>query len=222
MALANALLVSCFLLTVFQSQTPSFLESDAQGWTNLLADPEMKVWIRTPLNAAGKLRAGALSDPTPWKLEGDVLSCAGDKVGHEFLRYTPELTDFVIHAEWRHVRSEGETNYNGGLYIRTAADESIWHQVQTTPGGGYLFGMTLVSGTPARVSFRESPWENRVKPDGEWNVIEVRAIGRQLTLWINGATVTEWNDCDIPKGYIAIEAEGYAMEWRNLLLKRLP
>ena len=163
-----------------------------------------------------------MSDPSPWKLDGEILSCAGDKVGHEFLRYAPELADFVVHAEWRHIKTEGVTNYNGGLYVRTATDESIWHQVQTTPGGGYLFGMTPVNGTPTRVNLREKPWENRVRPDGEWNSMEIRAVGKQMTLWINDATVTEWNQCEVPKGYVAIEAEGYPMEWRNVQLKRLP
>ena len=220
--LFSALLCISFLVPAALSQTQSALESDPKGWTNLLADVGMKDWIRTPLNAAGKLRAGTMSDPSPWKLNGEILSCAGDKVGHEFLRYAPEMADFVVHAEWRHVKTAEVTNYNGGLYVRTAADESIWHQAQTTPGGGYLFGMTLVNGTPARVNFREKPWENRVKPDGEWNIIEIRAVGKQITLWVNGATVTEWNQCEVPKGYLAIEAEGHAMEWRNVQLKVLP
>jgi hypothetical protein len=218
----TVLLIFCLLVPAVQSQTKSELESDSKGWTDLLADKTMKDWIRFPLNAAGKLRAGSLDDPTPWKLEGGVLSCAGDKVGHEFLRYAPELADFVIHAEWRHVKTEGITAYNGGLYVRTAPDESIWHQAQTTPGGGYLLGKTLVNGAPAQVNFRKNMPENRTKEDGEWNVFEVRAVGKQMTLWVNGAIVNEWNECEVPKGYICLEAEGGALEWRNILLKPLP
>ena len=75
--------------------------------------------------------------------------------------------------------------------------------------------MTPVNGTPTRVNFRQPPWENRVKPDGEWNSMELRAVGKQMALWFNGATVTEWNECEVPKGYLAIEAEGGAIEWRN-------
>jgi hypothetical protein len=48
----------------------------------------------------------------------------------------------------------------------------------------------------------------------------VTAKGPRVSLWVNGATV---NDLETPvnKGYLALEAEGYKIEFRNLKLKKL-
>ena len=52
---------------------------------------------------------------------------------------------------------------------------AIWHQAQTSAGGGYSVGATRVGGKPGRVNLRDTMAENRVKPAGEWNVYATRA-----------------------------------------------
>ena len=106
-----------------------------------------------------------------------MLLCEGDKSGHEMLRHNTELGDHVLHVEWRFVKLEGEPAYNSGIYVRTSADGAIWHQAQTGPTGGFLFGNTLVNGAPQRVNLRDAMTENRVKPAGEWNTYEITAKG---------------------------------------------
>jgi hypothetical protein len=150
-----------------------------------------------------------------------ILLCEGDKAGHEMLRYGTELGDFVLHVEWRFTKLEGEKPYNSGVFVKTAADGSTWFQAQTGPAGGYLFGNLPVNKTPQRVSLREKMTENRVKPAGEWNVYEIKAVGRTLTLWVNGAVVNEYAECEVARGFIGLEAEGYRIEFRNVKLKRL-
>ena len=73
-----------------------------------------------------------------------------------------------------------------------------------------------------RVNLREKMAENRVKPAGEWNTYEIRAVGRTLTLWVNGAVTSEFSECEVSRGHIGLEAEGYRIEFRNMTLKRLP
>jgi hypothetical protein len=220
------LLYLCVFLFVAPAlgQTQSALESDRSGWVNLLADKSLKDWVRTPLSGNPIVRAGSTSDPSPWKFNqtGDILFCDGKSVGHELLRYAQELKDLVIHAEFRFPPVEGETKYNSGVYVRTSADGTIWHQAQATLPGGFLFMSTIVNGTPQRVNLQKEMKENRVKPAGEWNVYEIRAVGKQLTLWVNGAVVNEFPDCGVPSGYVGLEAEGYGVEFRNVQLKRLP
>jgi hypothetical protein len=69
---------------------------------------------------------------------------------------------------------------------------------------------------------REKMTENRVKPAGEWNTYEIRVVGKQATLWVNGAVTTEFTDLEVPRGYFGVEAEGYRIEFRNIQLKTLP
>jgi hypothetical protein len=201
--------------------TPATLASDPKGWVDLLADKSLKQWTRVPMSPVGQLPAGDVLGPSPWAVtpSSDLLVCEGDKAGHEMFRFAQEVGDFVLHVEWRYAGPPTDKPYNSGILARASADVSIWHQAQTGAGGGYLFGATLVDGKPVRVNLRDKMAENRVKPAGEWNVYEIRASGRTLTLWVNGAVVSEFTNCEVPRGYVGLEAEGYRMEFRNLKLK---
>ncbi|HSP91852.1 MAG TPA: DUF1080 domain-containing protein [Vicinamibacterales bacterium] len=223
MRLTLALLLGAFVFAQAQPPTESALLSDPKGWVDLLADHSLKDWVRVPLGAAGQVRAGLAGDPSPWTLDpsGPTLVCEGDKAGHEMLRHTTEWADHIVHVEWRFTRLEGERPYNSGIYVRTAGDGAIWHQAQTGAAGGYLFGNTLVNGTPQRVNLRQSMSENRVKPAGEWNTYEIRAVGPRISLWVNGAVTSEFADGEVPTGFVGLEAEGFLIEFRNLKVKRL-
>jgi hypothetical protein len=203
--------------------TPSALSSDARGWIDLLADASLKEWTRVPLGAVGQLSPGAIARPSPWSVgaAAGVLVCHGDQAGHEMFRFAREAGDFILHVEWRYAGPPEEKAYNSGVFARASADGAIWHQAQTGTGGGYLFGATLVDGKPGRVNLRDKMAENRVKPAGEWNVYEIHAAGKRLTLWVNGAVVSEFTNCEVPRGFVGLEAEGYLVEFRNLKLKVL-
>ncbi len=222
-SLTQAVLCGLLLLPSLYGQARSALDSDPQGWIDLLADTSMKEWVRGVLAGNPIVRAGAMSDPSPWKLDAarSVLVCEGDKAGHEWLRYAHELGDFAVHVEFRFAPVDGETRYNSGVFVRSSADGKIWHQAQATLEGGYLFGRTLVRGAEQMVNLRSKMSENRVRPAGEWNVYEVRAEGRRIVLWVNGAVVSEFTECEAARGYFGLEAEGYRVEFRNVRLKRL-
>ena len=228
--LLSALTAVGFLIPMAQPQTPpqpqpptkSAMESDPKGWQDLFADKTMKNWIRGPLGAAGQLRAGSMDEPSPWKMDPatGILLCEGDKVGHEWMRFATEMSDFVFHVEWRLTRVDGEPAYNSGVYVRSSADGKIWVQAQGTLPGGFLFGATAgADGTIRRFNLRQSMFENRVKPAGEWNVYEVRAVGKQISLWVNGAVTSEYRECETPSGFVGLEAEGYRVEYRNVQVK---
>lgn len=205
------------------SPTESALVSDPKGWVDLLADKSLKDWTRAPLGPVGQLPKGDISQPSPWRLDpsGQTLICDGDKSGHEMFRYGSEAGDFVLHVEWRFTKLEGDQAYNSGVFVRTGADGAIWLQAQTGAAGGYLFGNAPVNGTVQRVNLRQSMSENRVKAAGEWNTYEIRAVGKRVALWVNGAVVNEYAESEVPRGYVGLEAEGYRIEFRNLKLKRL-
>jgi hypothetical protein len=150
-----------------------------------------------------------------------VLVCQGGKAGHEMLRYAVEQGDFILHVEWKFTKLEGEPGYNAGVFVKAAADGSTWFQAQTGAAGGYLFGATPGTPKPGRINLRDKMVENRVRLAGEWNAYEIKAVGRTLTLWVNGAIVNEFTECDVARGYIGLEAEGYRIEFRNFKLKRL-
>jgi hypothetical protein len=201
------------------AQTPSALESDAKGWTDILPNASFKGWTRLPF-----LVTTPMNPASQWKVDRakKLLICEGDK-GHEWLRYDKELTNFIFHAEWRFVPVAGGKGYNSGVLARNSADGTIWHQAQVgNASGGFLMGETLVSGVKQRISLRDQMKQNPVKPAGEWNTYEIRAEGPKLTLWVNGVVTTEFTNLEVAKGFVGLEAEGYRIEFRNLKLKPLP
>ena len=187
------------------------------GWIDLFPDARFSHWTRRPFPPGG-----VLAEPSQWKVDPAtrVLICEGTG-GHEVLRYDREFGDFVFHVEWRFTKLPGEPRYNSGVFIRNNADGGVWHQAQTGPAGGFLFAVTPVKGVNQRISFQKQMKENRVKPVGEWNTYEITAKGRAIALDVNGATVSEFTECDVPKGYVGLEAEGYRIEFRNIRIKPL-
>jgi len=199
---------------------PSALERDPAGWTDLLvqAGPELKGWTR------GSIPPGKpVSERSQWSLDpkSGFLVCEGNG-GHEWLRWDQELDDFIYHVEWRFTPVVGKKGYNSGVYVRNSADAATWHQAQTgDASGGFLFGDTPVSGKLTRVNLSKEQKDKRVKPAGEWNNFEITCKGKDVTLWVNGAITSEWHDCQVPKGYVGLEAEGWRIEFRNVKVKPL-
>lgn len=184
------------------------------GWTDLFPDERLTDWTRIAIPPT--------HPPSPvsqWKIDkaNRVLICEGNG-GHDMLRYNREFQDFVIHVEWRFTPVEGETRYNSGVFVRNDADGTFWHQAQAGLAGAYLFGKTPVTGS---FNLRPQMKENRVKPAGEWNTYEITCKARTISLEVNGAVVSEFTACGMPKGYVALEAEGYRIEFRNIRLRPL-
>ncbi len=196
------------------AETKSALETDPTGWTDLQPARGLRDWTRVPIPPAGSLgRAQWHVDPS------GLLVCDGDG-GHDMLRYDKELTNGIFHVEFRYTPvTRTNRNYNSGVFIRNSADGTIWHQAQLTMNGGYLFGDSPVNGLIKR--FKTSPTEHRMKPAGEWNTIEVTARGKSLSVWLNGAETCAYDQCAVPKGFIALEGEGYRIEFRNLKYRPL-
>lgn len=191
--------------------------ADLKGYKDILPGKDFKGWTRMPLP-----RTATLNSSSQWKVDpkSKILLCEGDK-GHEWLRYDKELANYLLHVEWRYIKKEGEPRYNSGIFIRNSADGAIWHQAQAGLAGGWIFGFTPQGGENKRLDLRPQMKENRVKPAGEWNVYDIRVQGKTISLSVNGAVQSEFNECEFPKGYLGLEAEGFPIEFRNIKVKEL-
>jgi Domain of Unknown Function (DUF1080) len=200
------------------SPTPGALETDAQGWIDLLPTAGLAGWSRVPVPSGGKLGREQWHVDTAEKL----LICDGDG-GHDMLLCDREFGDAIFHFEFRYTKVEGKTGYNSGAYVRNSPDGAIWHQAQFGDAkDGYLFGQTpAADGKKTFFSLKKQVKDGRVKPAGEWNTMEVTARGKKLTLWVNGAVTCEFDECGMAKGRVGVEGEGYRIEFRNLKVKEL-
>lgn len=189
----------------------------AEG-TDILPNESLQGWTRIPFPPIS-----GVNPKLQWHVDASqqALICTGDG-GHEWLRYDRELSDFELQVDWRFTpKTSGETRYNSGIGVRLSRYGEIWHQAQTGPNGGYLFGSTLTDGIFRNFNLSKEMKENRVKPAGEWNHYEIRALGDRIALSVNGAAVSEVTGVGLRRGYIGLEAEGYEITFRNLRLKSL-
>jgi hypothetical protein len=200
------------------AETPSKLQSDPQGWEDILPPADLKGWYRVPVPPTGKLGR------EQWHVDADkkLLICDGDG-GHDMLLLDREIGDGVFHLEFCYTKIEGKTGYNSGAYVRNSKDGAIWHQAQFGDAkDGFLFGETPnPAGQKKWFHLGKQVKDNRVKPAGEWNTLEITAVGKVLTLWVNGAVTSQFEDCGQAKGYVGLEGEGYRIEFRNLKVKSL-
>jgi hypothetical protein len=199
-----------------QKETKSALQAGPEGWIDLLADKDLKRWKRVPIPPGGKL-----SQRDPWSIDPQTGHLVCDGVGiHEMLLYDHEFTDGIFHVEWRFKKVEGKKGYNSGVYVRNSADGKVWHQAQVgSKNVGYLFGKTPQGGKLVGIPNNKRPGPQRGKEAGKWNTFEITCKGQTLTLWVNGAVTAEWVRCEVPRGYLGLEAEGWWIEFKNVKFK---
>jgi hypothetical protein len=207
------------LATQGPTDEPSALEKDPKGWIDMLTGGEgLDSWTREPVPIGREL-----SEKSQWSLDRatGVLTCQGNG-GHEWLRLDQVLTDYLFHVEWRFVPVPGKKGYNSGVYVRNSPDGKFWHQAQCgDASGGYLFGETSSMYSLQPFNLRKEMTGQRVKPAGEWNTYELTCKGRNITLWVNGGVTNVWKSCQVPRGYVGLEAEGWKIEFRNVKVKLL-
>lgn len=203
-ALAGVALISFAALASAQNIN-MFPKDVQQAWTRVAIPP-----------------SNPLSQEDEWHINPKTreIVCDGNH-GHEFLRFNRELANFDFKVEWRFTPVQGTAKYNSGVFFRNSKEGSIWHQAQTSLGGGYIFAETPVNGKLTRVNLQKEMTENRVKPAGEWNAYDIHCVGGTCTLAVNGKVVNTLQ-LSVDKGYVGLEAEGYQITFRHLRLEQLP
>ena len=63
--------------------------------------------------------------------------------------------------------------------------------------------------------------EKLLKPTGQWNTLEIICDGRRCEVKLNGVVASTASDLEQRKGYLGLQGENGALEFRNLFLKRL-
>ena len=151
-----------------EKKTPSALESDSKGWTDLIAEtgPDLKGWTTV------SVPPGKQSSPSAkWSLRptSRVITCKGDG-GHEWLRRTRNSA--ISSPTWSGcgfpIPESGQGGATNSNIVRASADGTIWRQGASRERAG---------GIPVRQHAGQRPTQNggyllstikdrRVKPAG--------------------------------------------------------
>ena len=202
-------------------ESKSAIETDPKGWLDLFPGKNLKGWKRVPLAPET-----TLTERNPWSIDAKnkVLRCEGKDIKEMFV-YDKPFKDGIFHVEWRFRKMENPKEaYNSGVYVRSP-NGTHWVQCQVAhlekpPFLGDLFADVPAKGKPERVIVN-GKGDKRAKPPGEWNTYEITCKGKTISVWINGAVTTTWNDCPFLEGHVGMQAEHYYIEFRNMKFKEL-
>jgi hypothetical protein len=147
--------------------------------------------------------------PSNWSIGDGHIKLSGGGAPHLGTQW--DYDDFEFRLEWRAVKPNA--NYNSGVYIRSGRKVNA-NQLNLAKGG---------EGGPVGLKAKGAKAVPKLqKPAGEWNEWKVRVVGDKITLWCNGELGFEATDfATLKPGYLGLQAEGAAMEFRNLRVKEI-
>ena len=56
----------------------------------------------------------------------------------------------------------------------------------------------------------------------QWNHYYVRAVNKEVRLWVNGHEVSGGDNCSPSTGYLCLESEGAPVEFKEMYVRELP
>jgi hypothetical protein len=163
-----------------------------------------------------------------WSVKDGLIHCDGKGFG--FLRYKKaEFSDFRWHVEFRL-----QPKCNSGVGFRTR----IFDPEQSNPTRPSYFSYEIqfiddAGQSPTKNSSGSlyrylAPRANAMKPAGQWNTLEVTAVGPHLTVVLNGETIQDVDQSTIEAlkskplmGSVCVQNHGGTVDFRNLWVERL-
>jgi hypothetical protein len=165
-------------------------EANAGRWESLFNGKDLSGWV-------------AVHEAT-FVVTNGTLRIVG---GMGWLRTTKQYQDFILEAEWRAL----EPGYNSGLFVRAGLEGEPW------PKDGWQVDLNRAAlGALVRGSRTVVRAETPPMPVEKWVRFRIEISGRKITLDVDGERAWEFNELDAGRGYIGIQAEGKAFEFRNL------
>lgn len=216
-SVGGVLLAGCLaVLAARAERVELFNGKDLSGWTSVV-DHEV----------TGDYKA---DEPTWFVKDGTILT-TGTPFG--YLRTKRgDFADFRLHVEYRWWRKTEKPN--SGVFVRLAAEHGTFlptcleNQLCRGAMGDVLglAGLRFAGFEPrspfdpahALSGITKAPRKGAdvEKPFGEWNVLEVEVKGDTLVNRVNGVELNRLTGITVPKGAIALQSEGGAVQFRNV------
>lgn len=160
----------------------------------------------------------------PFSAVDGVIRCKGTPVG--YLRTEKLYTNYTLKLQWRW--PAGSKPGNNGVLIRAQDGEhffgNTWPKsLEAQLMNGRAGDIFTIGEFPFQTGRNEGRYTPRLKPSnekplGEWNDCEVTIRGGSLRLVINGELQNEGSAAAELPGFIGLQAEGAAIEFRALRL----
>lgn len=162
----------------------------------------------------------ALKATDLFQMQDGVLKITDATSG--YLRTKKVYKNFTLSVDWRWTKSFG----NSGVLIHIQPTDTIWpvcYQVQQKADAAgdiiCMNGLWAKECTDTVKSTVPKMLPSNEKPLGEWNNMLVKCKSGKIEVFINGQLQNKVSGLTVNKGFIGFQAEGKAMEFRNIVIK---
>jgi hypothetical protein len=146
-----------------------------------------------------------------------------------WLKSTERYADFELVAEFRFMTDDADS----GIFVRAEGNATFvrgWpnfsYQVQLRnpigdspfPPVGGLFRHGMANG---ETTYDEALARSTSLPTGEWQTLRIQLRGESLTVELNDVEITQAGAIGNSPGYIGIQGETGALEFRSIRVRRL-
>lgn len=152
-----------------------------------------------------------------WYVEDGILVCeSGPDEQYGYLATDRTYKNFELTLEFKQ-----EANGNSGVFIRSSLDGTKitgW-QAEVAPPGHDTGGIYESYGRGWLVQIPDE--KEHILKMGTWNTMKIKAVGNNVTTWLNGEQMISIDDDKIgaASGVIALQIHdggGIVVKWRNL------
>jgi type 1 glutamine amidotransferase len=202
---------------------PRFLTHLVNGiaWTVRAAPParpaaatgeEGFTWL---LQAAGPPPGWKQAGPGGFKLDNGVATAFGG-MGLWYYAPTP-YKDFVLRLQYR----QAKPSANSGVFVRfprvdgdpdipvkEGYEIQIYSDQPSKNSTGAIYSFQVPTAVPQ-------------KPAGEWNELEIKAVGTQYTVALNGKVINTYTGERSREGLVGLQNHGDEVSFRNVRIKEL-
>jgi hypothetical protein len=132
--------------------------------------------------------------------------------GMGWLRSEKQFKDFVLEFEWRAT----EAKYDSGIFFRAGLEGKPW------PTDGWQVNLRYDAlGGLVRGYRPVATADTDEVPVNQWTKFRLEVKGKIARLLVNGEQAWECKAIDAERGYIGIQAENKAFDFRNIRIQEL-
>jgi hypothetical protein len=164
-----------------------------------------------------------------------MIRLYGDKIG--YLMSEKSFSDFQLTVEFRwnidSTFSRKSNKKNSGIMylVPTETPDELWpkgiqFQVKEGATGDFVLLQNVTLNinkkqTEPGKSVTSAHFADAEKPFGEWNTAVITSSNGKITQELNGKLVNEGIQTEISKGRILLQYEGYPIDFRKVIIKKL-
>lgn len=172
--------------------------------------------------------SGDASEPVWSETPAGLLQCTGKPRGYLYTNET--FGDFVMEIEYRYILPadgsalEKPELANTGFLIYVPDEHKKWPRSPEVQGRWDEICHIKSNARDLTVEVimdDQAARETARKPVGEWNAVRITSQGGALTSELNGVKICETSPCELTSGHIGLQAEDYAVEFRNFRVQRM-